>query len=281
MKQLLLATTFLICTSVSASKVARFYFAYGEQDLAALNQSTLGAEISSGGAFKVRTQTSFRVRLCVELFGFETPSSILSFNTNIAFDRSIRAEAEAWNFLDLNAFRKIRPAHADLTSSISNFQSFAAFGLDGVTPIDENNDGIQDRAKWTVVGGDGVTLFGTSGPGVTLRPVGIGASIFGITESGQTLATMRVSSGRYHLWDYEFTNNMVIGETYGYGEGETGLWVYTNPPYGSNNSTSFGPRDGSISYNGARYNILAVPEPSGLVACALAGLVLMRRRGWS
>jgi hypothetical protein len=56
------------------------------------------------------------------------------------------------------------------------------------------------------------------------------------------------------------------------------LWIFTTPPYVSNSATSFVPRDGGMTFSGGRYNILAVPEPSSLVAFALAGLVLMRRR---
>jgi hypothetical protein len=272
-----------LCSGISAfgNPAAEFYFAYGSDQLAQLNNRLLGDRLSDTVALRVQSLGILKVQLKMRISGVSGPRRLTGFATNIAFDRSLRAEAEPWNYLDSNAFRKIAPATDNLRDSITNFQEFPAFEVDAITPQDLDNDGVQDTGRWKVTGGQGVDIFGTSGAGVTVRPVGIGASINGDNLSGDLPAILSLKNGDYHLWDYEFKNNMVAGETYGYGAGETGLWIFTNPPYGSNNSTSFVPRDGGMTFSGGRYNILAVPEPSCFVVFALAGMVLMRRRGWS
>jgi hypothetical protein len=148
------------CGAIANSQFSpRFYFAHGDSATASANQQAIGQEIASGSALKVNAGSNFKVQLWLDLSGIQTPGSLSIFSTNIAFDRSVRGQGEAWNFLDENAFRKIAPSSPNLSDNISNFQEFAAYQFGGTVPLDGNGDGIQDRASWQVTGGQGVDLL--------------------------------------------------------------------------------------------------------------------------
>jgi len=268
------ATTALLLASLSANASVRFYMAYGSPELAALNSGAVGSEISQQSPLRVLPGHKFKVQMWME----NTQPGLTRatyWSTNVAFDRSLRADSEEWDFLDQHAFRKIRPAYSDYSDCVSNYANFPAFTFFG-NPIDLNSDGVQDTAAWEPINDETFSIYGTQGPGVTVRPVGLGATMQGVNQDVRELASAFLPAGRHRLWDYEFTNAMAPGETYGFGQGETGLTITTGVSNGTNGATWF-PNSQNISFSGGRYNILAVPEPSSLLALG-AGLLLLRKR---
>jgi hypothetical protein len=263
----------VVISSLGQTIGARFYFAAGDQETARLNGVSVGVELSESN-LKVANSARFKVQLWMELSNIMSVTPVSGFQTNIAFDRSFRGEAENWDYLDEHAFRKLAPVHIDRNENFSNFQEFDSYWFDGVTPRDDDNDGVQDRAMWRTL--NTASLYGTSGDGLSVRPVGLGVTIDSDNLSSDLPGCAQMTNGRYRLWDYEFINFMAPGETYGYGEGETGLWIFTHPVPRGNSNTRFSSFE-SVTFSGGRYNILAVPEPSSSLALGL-GLVYLRRR---
>lgn len=140
------------------------------------------------------------------------------------------------------------------------------------------NDGVQDVASWGFLDPSAVDIYGTPGPGVSIRPVGLGGTVVARNTETSESCWSYVGTDTYNLWDYTFNNDMSVGETYGNGAGETGLWAYPRTtPSGANSSFWFAPSS-SHTFAGERYNILAVPESSTLTGLLVAGFLLRRRK---
>jgi len=260
-----------------ASASVRFYMAYGSPELASLNSGAVGSEMGQQSSLRVLPARKFKVQMWMEI-SRSGLTRVSNWSTNVAFDRSRRADGQRGSTLDQHAFRKIAPAYSDLSQCISNYGTFPAFTIFGNSE-DRNMDGIQDTAAWEPITPQNFDLYGTPGSGVTVRPVGLGASMSGVNQDVREIASAFLPSGRYRLWDYEFTNAMMPGETYGYRTGETGLSITTPVTIQAareNASTWFANFE-NISFTGSRYNILAVPEPSSLLALG-ASLLLLRKR---
>jgi hypothetical protein len=264
----------LSCTQAVATGVAKFKLGFGDSNTALLNGAAIGQEIPTSKPLRVVAGGTFNVQLLLEVT-VPTYFRFGIFATNIAFDRSYRATAESGP-LDGNAFRKIMPTYNALAQNLSNFNTFPAYWFNEPLPQDKNNDGVQDTARWDQTLSNEIGIFGTNAPGVSVRPVGLGTTIFGINQEvfGQSYA--HFPTGRYRLWDYSFRNEMSAGEIYGDNNGETGLEISTHPQRIANSSTWFATFD-DITFSGSRYNILAVPEPSSLFALGL-GLLCLRKR---
>jgi hypothetical protein len=279
----------LVCPQVAATGTARFWFAYGSEDFAAFARqngdplAALGREIPSG-TLRVPASSvaggAFKVQLWERIDGtFEEHRYASGLNMNIAFDRTFCGDANTNPPLNAQSFRKVQPKYeSSIRESVTNGAIVDAFDPD---PLDLNGDGVQDRAQLRPFAAQGVFTQGTVGQGESLRPVGLAAYVGGFIvdppEFAGALSGMRLYRGvPQRVFDIEWQSNLAVGETYGFGEGETGLWIWTtNPPRFLANNTSL---YSDLVHVGARYNLIgAVPEPSSLMALG-AGLLLIRGR---
>ena len=92
-------------------------------------------------------------------------------------------------------------------------------------------------------------------------------------EGIEAIVVAAYHTEKQRICDVEFRTLMNPGETYGYGEGETGLTIIcdSRPTFAGSagNATWFGPFV-DVRFTGAKYNLLAVPEPSSLLGLGLA-----------
>jgi hypothetical protein len=248
---------------------------FGDSVTASLNGGVIGSEVRTNALLKLQSRQSSVMQLWIEI---QSPTYVRfgRIATNIVFDRSRRATAEPGLQLDNSAYRKIMPKYARIEDNFSNWNSFPAYWFNQALPQDLNGDGVQDTMSWEGLNAETFSIYGTNAPGVSVRPVGVGASIRGVNQVIRELSYVHLPSGRYRLWDYSFRNEMEPNETYGLSGSETGLEIKTDPERIANSSTWLATFD-SVTYTGSRYNIQAVPEPSSLFALGM-GLVFLRRR---
>jgi hypothetical protein len=285
----MLALGIVAAASGEAVSTARFWFAYGSDEFASFARqngdplAAVGREIPPGplrvpvathhgGVFKVQFWTEY-------VSGTTDYEYTPGGQMNIAFDRTLCGQNGTDPPLNANSFRKVQPKY---TSSLRECVTNGAIvdSWVGSEAIDANGDGLQDKSQLRPYRTQGVFLQGTVGPGESLRPVGLAAYVGGYIVDPPGYEDWRTGMRLYRgvpqrIFDIEWQSNLAVGETYGFNEGETGLWIWTtNPPSGLANNTVV--VDGLNI--GARYNLIgAVPEPSSLMALGV-GLLLIRRR---
>jgi PEP-CTERM motif len=276
-------------SSVVAQTEVRYWLAYGSEEFASFArsngdpQAVVGREIPAG-SLKVPSSVFgggvFKVQLWEELTQSPTEYRYTSGGRmNIAFDRTFCDDANVDPPLGIQSYRKVEPKYqSSLSECVSNGAIVDAYDPD---PLDLNGDGVQDKAQLRPFAVQGVFTQGTAGQGESVRPVGLAAYVGGTivdpVEYAGALSGMRLYRGvPQRVLDIEWRSNLAVGETYGFNEGETGLWIWTrNPSTGIANNTAIW---NDAVHIGARYNLIgAVPEPSSLMVLGV-GMLFMRRR---
>jgi hypothetical protein len=290
MRHFLAPIMILAATCGHTQTTIRFWFAYGSEGFASFARANgdplaaVGKEIPPGPLRVPHAGVgggTFKVQLWREVTGatFEHRYSS-GGRINIAFDRTFCGDSNTDPPLISESFRKVQPKYLNsLRECITNGSLVDAWI--GDEAMDVNNDGIQDTAQIRPFQSQGVFLQGIYGSGESLRPVGLaayaGAYIVDPPGFEDNRSGMRLYRGvPQRMFDIEWQSNLALDETYGFGEGETGLWIWTtNPSTGLANNTAIW--DDAV-HIGARYNLIgAVPEPSSVMALG-AGLLLIRRR---
>jgi hypothetical protein len=286
-----------------------YYLSYADPQMIQLARfsgadpsAAIGREIPKHVPLRVPTSgQTFRIGFNQQYVSGTNPQGFSrTVSPQIVFDRARATDSFFANHqLDEHSFRKIAPASKFFDSrfgsdnyreSITSYGSaLAGWNMD--TRQDLDNDGVQDTGTYGIIVGQSdwprASLRGITGQGVSVRPVGI--NTFMDLFNGQFTAASYLNAGESQfVCEMEFTSNLAVGETYGFGDGETGLQIYCHPVISHEEqagSTSTSPTINSStaelrSFIGARYNLIgaAVPEPSSLLALGAGLLVINRRR---
>lgn len=280
-----LNAAFAACLMVTGAQAHfRFTLGYGDAAFAALNNSTVGGQMTDGATIKVPLRgQSFRVQLWAEKIALQNTGIhedfYLAMSTIVAYDALPTPNAyTSWDLTTAFLHRKVAAKTSTAAGSIVNL----ATGLDGYEGgFSYTSDGpgslfALSRRFRGVYTGDSQTprLAGLSGQ-------------FGVstaTSSAGRYARLPLGT-RLRLHDIDLTSHMDAGQTYGFAQGEAGLqaFVYSgttgNPTGGSSSYfLSAGGRGPTRNEIGMRVNLQAVPEPGSLGALALGALMLLRRR---
>ncbi|MBL8047443.1 MAG: PEP-CTERM sorting domain-containing protein [Chthonomonas sp.] len=282
----------------------RYYLSYGDQQLVDLARTsgadihaTLGAEIPNGNPVRVPAMQSFKVFLGVEhLDNGNGEAFVKHLRSFVAYDRARLSNAAFFSAppTDNFSFRKISPTHtaADmLAQNVNDFGSGIVYDLHRNT-IDEDNDGLPDRAVYADLVDRGVGAFVSgSDSSVQVRPMGTSHLLnprYRLANGNFGFGWFRLAPGTRHLiCTLSYENGLQVGESYGNATGETGLLLHTTDAEqtGSGNNLGFY-RTSSLHPEpwqniGAKYTLIGaapVPEP-GVMVGLLAGLgMLIRRR---
>lgn len=304
---LTIISTVLPLFALAQSREFRFSLAYGDEQLVQLARSAgtdplaaLGREIPQGVTLQVPSFQPFKVQVHTvhNDMGFGTVY-VNTYQNFMAYDRArlFHVATTTAPQLDEHSFRKLSPRYTgnqELNLNASNFQSRTVYDLNRNTR-DENGDGVPDLATWRRQGGSvgagGYLPIGNTN--YVVRPAGIGmgaAPLFRLANGNVGAGWVKLLPGeRMHMFDLEYTNALAVGETYGYGAGETGLLLHTTGGDQDGEANNMGFQRNDI-FNpepwrniGAKYNLIGaapVPEPGSAVALALGVLAFaMRRRG--
>jgi hypothetical protein len=263
-------------TSVSHADTYRYFFGYGDANLAALNGAAVGDAVPNNRNLIVPTSaspvTSYTLQVWVEKLTGSSNTLQSGTSTHISFDRGVAAnigQVSASTF----QHKKVKPFGANANAAVSNRASFAAYtntgaalGMNGTLG---NNS--QYRGEYQ------------AGQAATLRMTGYGIQSMFLAADGQP-AHFKLSLGsKYRLMDVSFVSGLVGGEVYGDNGDETGIVATTSDA--SSSETSAGARSyvASVgtSYNGntgQRLIVQGVPEPGSLLALAAGLLVVLRSK---
>jgi hypothetical protein len=289
----------LLVTLTRASTALRYFYSYADQrtvDFAIQSGgdpfAALGREIPQSGLFRVPSanvnEGVFKVGYCAEVVTSEARVIAETLDTNLVFDRTLCNNGSVNPALNGSSFRKVSYAYSgigvypiELKYSFSNFASVPLFNFTTGLPTDLNHDGIQDIGALQTAGPSVVrAAWRTQDFPSSISPVGIGAWISNVDPGGQVYHLH--DGDKFRFCDVAFRSSMGAGESYGTVGQETGLQIFCGGEVGNGNSTYLQALNQPLRINiGARYNLLAVPEPTGLIALGIGVGLLRRRRSGS
>ncbi|MCE9559719.1 MAG: hypothetical protein K8R88_12300 [Armatimonadetes bacterium] len=255
----------------------RFYYGYGDQATATLNGRAVGDEILQASPLRVHAGGRFKLQVWTEKLTSQDFVTV-AISVHMAYDRAISSNGSN---IQTSAFmhRKIAFAGPGTGSSASNFGTFDMYDQQGgIVDVDQN--GVQDAAplRPTIIAPHGEYLPGGDYDR-TERRAGLGTSlILNTTNDPGHWFKMGTQGTKSRLYDYEFKNNLGVGESYGDAPLETGIGItYRNSAHGSQLGHSF-VGAGNLTSSGTQLTVQAVPEPSGLAVVTLFIIAFGRRR---